>query len=323
HRVCIRLAVKTLDRDRCTGPKDPHGAYKKGAPLAVPTNAATTGKCFYVKTVCIQYCPDGARVCTAHCNYTPPGSAGAVVLSGQAAKPFGGPGDPTVGCRPRAQGGYAWYGWKPSVILEGKVGQQATRAQFSPYEWVGGGKVYYEGYSGHYSSGPVYYCENIAFAASSQYLCEQGSNTPVYTGNGFKGCRYHFGDCIQASLPQYPGTYVRGIMRDVSVNYDTPIIPSINALRALTIVNGIKKPETIVGWSPGTWWNSLDLNIRVVGGDPTCDDNHNPDDPPWKTYEWMDPVYQDIWHRIVDEPQLFAPAPRGAAGNVGSDRVAI
>jgi Tfp pilus assembly protein PilV len=318
HTLCIRLEPKTFDRDTCTGPKDKHGAYAKGAPLALPpVDAVQTGKCFYVTTKCLQYCPDGARVCVANCNRTPTGSLSGK-MEAEAAKPFGGPGDPTVGCRPRAQGGYRWYGWSPSVILEGAVGKQATQAQFSKYEWVGGEAYYYNNYSGHYGSGPVFYCEDISFAASWQYLCHEGSNKPVVS-SGFINCRYHYGDCIQAELPQYPGVFVRGRMRDISVNYTKPIIPSIDALRALTFLNGIDKPETTVGWSPGTWWSSLKLRIYKVNGDPACDWDENSG----KRYEWRDPVMLDIWHRIVDEPALKSPAPRDEAGNTGSDRVAI
>jgi hypothetical protein len=207
------------------------------------------------------------------------------------------------------------------VIFEGKVGRGAPESTWSQYQWVGGGKYYYDWYSGHYSSGPVYYCQEIAFAASSQYLCHQGSNKPVDTSNGFNGCRFHYGDCIQAELPQYPGVYVRGIMRDISVNYSKPIIPNIAALRYLTIVNGIDKPETINGWDPGSWWNSLDIKIRKVNGDWSCGDDN--ESGKWPRYDDVDPVMVDIWYRIVDEPELLNPASRNPAGNTGSDRVAI
>ncbi len=320
HRICIRLEPKTYDRDRCTGPDDPHGAYPQGAPRVTPNDAVSTGKCFYWKTECVQYCPDGARICVANCDYDWKGTTSGT-LSGQAAKPFGGPADPTVGCRPKQQGGYQWFGWTPSVIWEGKVGQSTPESTWKDYEWVGGGKVYYEGWNGHYSSGPVYYCQDIAFAASSQYLCKQGSNTPVYTGNGFVSCRFHYGDCIQAELPQYPGVYVRGIMRDISTNYTKPIIPDIAALRYLAIVNGIDKPETITGWNPGSWWDSLDIKIKRVNGDWTCSDDGV--ENTWPRWDDVDPVIVDIWYRIVDEPGLVNPAARNPAGNVGSDRVAI
>lgn len=320
HRICIRLEPKTLDRDRCTGPNDPNGAYKKGAPRTVPNNAEKTGKCFYWKTECVEYCPDGARICVANCNYKWKGSTSAV-MEGEAAKPFGGPADPTVGCRPRQRGAYQWYGWSPGVIWEGQVGQSTPESKWKDYQWVGGGSYYYNNYSGHYSSGPVFYCQDIAFAASSRYLCHQGNNTPVSTSNGFVYCRYHFGDCIQAELPQYPGVYVRGIMRDVSVNYEKPIIPNINALRYLTIVNGIDKPETINGWNPGTWWDSLDIKIRKVSGDPSCGDDGV--ENTWPRWDDVDPVMEDIWYRIVDEPELRNPASRNPNGNTGSDRVAI
>ncbi len=322
HRICIRLQAKTFDREKCTGPNDPHGAYAKGAPYAVPADAAATGKCFYVKTDCTGMCPSGGKVCTAHCN--PPGTVGGVVLSGQAAKPFGGPGDSTVGCRPRSQGAYQWFGWKPSVILAGKTGQQATRAQYSPYQWVGGWKGYYEEYSGQHSGGGVFYCENIVFAASWKYLCKDNSNAPAWPSKpGFVECRYRYNDCIQASFPQYPGVYVRGIMKDVSINWDQPILPSIAAMRALAIQNGLNRPETINGWSPGTWWDSLNLDIRIVSGDPSCGQGSDPDDPPWPRTTWVNPVFTDVWHRVVDEPGLVTVPPRASNTNVASDRVAI
>lgn len=320
HRICIRLEPKTFDRDRCSGASDPNGNYPKGAPGAVPVDAVQTGKCFYYKTECVQYCPNGGHMCVANCSYNWAGTPGAT-LEGQAAKPFGGPADPTVGCRPRQIGGYAWYGWNPAVIFEGYVGQSATEATWSGYQWVGGQQYYYDNFSGHYTSGPVYYCQDISFAASSQYLCWQNSNTPVYTGNGFVECRFRFGDCIQAELPQYPGVYVRGIMRDMSIEYTTPIIPSIGSLRYLAIVNGIDKPETINGWNPGTWWDSLSIRIQKINGDWSCGSPGV--EGQWPRYDDVTPVMVDIWHRIVNEPALVEPAARNPAGNVGSDRVAI
>jgi hypothetical protein len=301
HRLCIRFYDRQQMRVTCV--QNSNGTWPAG--------------CFKVGTKCVQYCPSGARVCFQNCGRDESG-AGPFVMQAQTAKPFGGPADPTVGCRPRAQGAYQWYGWKPSVILEGQVGQQATQTQFSKYEWVGGGAPYYTGFSGHYGSGPVYYCEDVSFAASWEYLCEDGSNQPVVAA-GFKYCKYHYGDCIQAELQGFPGVFVRGRMRDISVNYTKPIIPSINALRSLAFLNGMNRPALTTGWDPGSWWTNLDMKIARVSDTASCNWDHDTG----KGFRWEDPVIVDVYQKIVDRPELADPTSRAGLGNLTNDKAGV
>ncbi|MCW2961239.1 MAG: hypothetical protein JWM90_1626 [Thermoleophilia bacterium] len=300
HRVCIRFNSKQFDRARCA-PNSGSG-------------------CFYVRTDCAAYCPSGAQVCVANCNFNPPGSL-STFMGGESAKPFGGPSDETVGCRPWARGGYQWYGWNPGLIWEGFTANMVPRWQWEQKQWVGGQQWYYDRFAGlHSYNNTPFQCENVVFAASSQWLCHEGTNTPVYTGNGFYGCRYRFNDCVQVELAGYPGVFVRGRVWDYSTNYTAPVMPSINALRELAVANSLPRPETIDYWNPGSWWTNLNVNVWKVSGDAVCDRKVLDG---WKRWEYRAPAYVEIWEKIVDDPTINDAAPKPIDGNVGQDKVAV
>lgn len=301
HSICVRLESK--QKLRCT-PNSGDG-------------------CTYIRTDCIQYCPNGATICTANCDKgAPGGSTSGPVLSGEIGTPVGGPTDETVGCRPRAQGAYQWFGWSPGYpyVLPGQMGANVPQSDWQQYQWVGGGSYYYNGYTGHHAGdGQVFYCDEVSFTGDSTYLCYANSNTPVDTSGrgGFAGCRYHFGDCVRAELQGYPGVYIQGIVNDVATGYDAVILPTIGGLRSLALMNNIDRQEVTTFWNPGSWWSTLRLNVWKVDGAPSCE--YGVDNAP--RMEHRDPVMEEIWVR--DDPALFDPPARTATGNIGTDATAL
>lgn len=345
QRICFRFYSKQFERERCS-PTYPYRIAMTGTRSDGTTytyyvtdysRPVYPSPCFYSGTTCRlpsgvddddSNCWNGAEVCVANCDAAdssgPAGSAGPVSMTTQSGGVTGGPNDPTVGCT--TQPGYTWAG---SRLYGASMSTLQPMSRILAHTWVGGDSYYYANFSGrtmarkshpygvhpdaftyNLPDNPVFHCTDVYFTAPGNML--QGS-WKLYT-------------CLEVTVPGRAGYKIRGRILDQSGVSGSTLYTTVGG--ALGLAPDAAKMTN--HWNPfggsasyplattGNAYSWPDYQVRRVSGDPVCNSGSN--EP---VYEHRDPIIEEVWEKVVDDPWTYPLRAPRVFTNLGWDKAGV